>query len=257
MVKTRPESRHISAVDNAFKIVEFLRETEGATLSTIADRIDRAESTTHQYLATMTDWGYVIKDDSQYRLSFKFLDLGVTKRQSLELYEIVQEVQAQLAEETNEITWYVVEEAGQAVFINKETGERAVQPYGRVGKYTTMHDIAAGKAILAHLPRHKVDEIIETHGLPRKTDATITDREELLEELDTIRDRGVSYNNGENVEGWRAVASPVLRGGEVYGAIAVSGPEKRMQGDRFNENVSRLVSGAANEIQLQIESVSG
>lgn len=256
MVETRPDGRHISAVGNAFEVVQFLQETEGATLSRIADRIDRAESTTYQYLSTMMDWGYVVKDGAQYRLSFKFLDLGVAKRQSLELYDIIREVQAQLAEETDEITWYVIEEAGQAVFINKETGERAVQPYGRVGKYTTMHDIAAGKAILAHLPRDRVDEIIETHGLPEKTDATITDRDELLAELDTIRERGVSYNNGENVEGWRAVASPVLRDGELHGAIAVSGPEKRMQGERFNENVSRLVSGAANEIQLQTESLS-
>ena len=252
MTSKAPSSRRVNAVENAFAIVEFLAESDGATLTEIADEVGLAKSTTHSYLVTMLDREYLVEDANTYRLGLKFLAHGRSVVDGFEAEGIVEDVLKDVVAETEEIAWFVVEEHGRAVFLEKATGERAVQPYGRIGKRTSLHAIAAGKAILAYLPEERVEEIVERRGLDPQTDRTITDRETLAAELAEIRERGYALNRSENVEGWRAVASPVIQNGEVFGAIATSGPENRMQGDRFTETIPQIVSGAANEVQLRL-----
>lgn len=245
-------TRRVNAVDNVFDIVEFLDASGGATLTEVADEVGLAKSTTHGYLATLLDREYLVEDDGVYQLGLRFLGHGTSAVSRIEADGIVQSVLENVVAETEEIAWFVVEEHGRAVFVAKATGERAVQPYGRIGKRTSLHVIAAGKAILAYLPDERVEAIVERHGLEARTDRTITDEEALFEELAEIREQGYALNRGENVEGWRAVACPVIHDGEVFGAIATSAPENRMQGERFTETVPRIVSGAANEVQLRL-----
>jgi DNA-binding IclR family transcriptional regulator len=45
--------------------------------------------------------------------------------------------------------------------------------------------------------------------MPQITEDTITDRETVLDDLETIRERGYSFNNQENIEGLRAVGVAV------------------------------------------------
>lgn len=103
-------------------------------------------------------------------------------------------------------------------------GRAGRQPYGEIGKRVPLHNIAAGKAILAHLSEERVEEIIGQHGLEEWTERTITDREALFSELETIREQEYARNDGETFEGFRAVASPILHEGELLGSIVVSGP---------------------------------
>lgn len=98
-----------------------------------------------------------------------------------------------------------------------------------------------------------MNAIIDRHGLPGRTDRTITDRERLYEELETVRERGFARNDGEEVRGIRAVGAPILTGDDsVLGAISISGPESRLQGDRFEEELPTRVMSAANVIEVNL-----
>ncbi|MFC7165061.1 IclR family transcriptional regulator [Halospeciosus flavus] len=150
------------------------------------------------------------------------------------------------------MAWFVVEEHGQAVYVEKALGEDAIQPYGRVGKRVDLHDIAAGKAILSELPRRRVHEIVDEHGLTRHTEHTITSLDRLFEELDTVREQGYATNENETFEGFRAVASPVSPEGDLQGAVVISGPQTRFEGERFQSELPAIVSRVANELELEI-----
>lgn len=247
-----PKNRRINAAENTFAIIDYIREHGETTLGELTEELGLAKSTVHTYLATMIDHGYLQREGDSYRLSMKFLDLGEAVRRDTGMITVVRESLRNIVEQTDGIAWFIVEESGQAVFVEKALGENAVQPYGHVGKRTTLHDIAGGKAILAHLPEERVEEILDEQGLIERTDETIVDREELFRNLQTVRDRGYATNDGENVDGWRAVASPILHDGEVLGAIAASGPAHRLREERFTEEIPEIVMGATNEIQLQL-----
>lgn len=253
MALDKPPKRSVKTADTIFGIVEFLLETGGSGVKEIAESQDMAQSTVHSHLATLVDHEYVVKDGTTYQLSLKFLNHGVLVREEHPLTQTARPVIDQLSEDTGEVAWIVIEEHGRAVYLLKSAGEKAVQTRGHVGKRASMHDIAAGKAILAHLPDSTVEDIVDTFGLPKRTEKTITSREELAAELERIRDRGYATNKGETTPKVRAVASPIIWQDEVYGSVGIAGPKHRMSGKRLTDSMSKKVLEAADTIELELE----
>lgn len=249
-------SRPIKTADTIFGIIKILTATEQASLTELADELDIPRSTLHSHLATLVNHEYLVKEDKKYRLSLKFLNHGARARENNPLYDISAPILDQVADQTDEIVWLVAEEYGKVVCLRKAEGKLAIQPYKKVGSRLTMHNIAAGKAILAKLSEEHVDEIIGKYGLPKYTENTITDPDELFEELEAIRETGVAFNDGESMEGFRAVASPICLDDEPHGSIVVSGPKQRMRDRRFREEIPEIISGAANAIALKLMSRS-
>lgn len=139
--------------------------------------------------------GYVIKEEETYRLGLRLLDLGGFARRYHRIYEIAKEEVASLAEETGEMANLVVEEKGKGVYLHRAHGLEAVRTDSYIGQRVHLHNTALGKAILAHLPETRVDEIIERHGMPSSTPSTITERDALFEELETVREEGVAFDD--------------------------------------------------------------
>ena len=249
----KPPKRSVKTATTVFGIIEYLLETGGATVTEIADDQEMARSTVHNHLATLSQLEYVVESDGAYRLSLKFLNHGMLVRDQLPLTQVAPPIIEQLSAETGEVSWIVVEEHGRAVYLLKETGENAVKTRGYVGKRTTMHDIAAGKAILAHLPDERVAKIVETYGLPRRSENTITDEDTLYRELEAIREQGYAINKGETTKKVWAMASPIMKRGSVCGAVGVAGPKHRMSGERFTDSMPAKVLETADTIELELE----
>lgn len=244
--------RTVATAETVFAIIECLKERDGATVQEIAGDLEIAESTAHTYLATLREYEYVVKDEARYYLSLKPLDNGVVVRDNMALTDAARPVIDQIAEETQEVSWIMVEEHGHGVYLMKSEGEKAVRTRGRVGKRTTMHDIASGKAILAHLPDQRAEAILDEFGLPERTEETITNREEFEDELEHIRATGYATNDGETIQKVRAVACPIMRDGEVFGSVGVAGPKHRLSGDWFTEELPTVVLEAADTIELDL-----
>lgn len=242
----------VKAGTKLFNIIETVQELDDPTLTTIAEHLEFPKSTVHNHLQTLKENEYLLENDGTFQLSLKFLDLGIHTKQNLDIARVVTPTLEQLSEDTNEAAWLMVEERGYVVGIEKKLGDRAVQTTGRIGRHTRFHYHAPGKAILAHLPDERVEEILTERGLPEKTEHTITNKDAVLDELEEIRDRGVAFDIGEAIAGIRSVASPVVCDGTVEGAIAVVGPKNRLRGDKFREEIPDLVSGAANEVELRL-----
>jgi len=242
----------VKAGTKLFRVIETVQKLDGPTLTEIADELGFPKSTTHNHLKTLKENGYVVDRGGEYHLSLKFLDHGVHAKRKMKIARIVPPVLEQLAEDTKEAAWLMVEERGYVVGVEKALGERAVQTSGRIGRHTRMHYHAPGKALLAELPDERVEEILDDQELKRTTENTITDRGELFEELETVRERGVAFDVGEAIPGIRSVASPVVCDGTVEGAVTVVGPKNRLKGDWFREEIPDLVSGAANELELRL-----
>lgn len=250
---THDEGRAVvKTAETIFGIVEGLEEREEAGVSELADHLGLAVSTVHDHLTTLEELGYVAKDDKRYRLGLKFLRLGVNARRNVDVYPLVEPYLEKIADETGETAWLVVEEDGLSVHLARTRGDEGVETANRVGRRSHLHYHAGGKAILAQLPRERVEEIVDRHGLPGLTENTITTPEVLYEELAEIRDRGYALNDNEEIVGTRSVAAPVVVDDRVLGAVSVSGPANRLKDERFEGEFPELVSGITNEIELKI-----
>lgn len=246
-------TRRVKTSDTVFEIIEKLHELDGVSLAELATELDFAKSTIHDHLATLEAKEYVIRSGDKYSLSLKFLYHGMFAKNRLDISRVGQPVIEELAAQTDEVAWVVVEEHGKAVYLNKAMGERAVQTHAVIGGRGYLHHLASGKTILAHLPDERVDEIIDRHGLPELTPNTVTDRDELEAEFERIREEEIALNDKETVRGLRAAAAPVRRGDHLVGAITVSGPASRLTKERCYEEIKPLLLEAVNEIELKLQ----
>lgn len=244
----------VRTVETMFRILDALQELDGARVSELADHLDKSKSTVHRHLTTLYHHQYVDRRGDEYRVGLRFLTLGEYARQQNEVYHAAQPLVEELAEATEERSLFMTEEHGLAVYLYRGTGQHAVRTNSRVGTRRYLHTIAGGKAILAHLPEPRVNEIIDRWGLPAQTEHTIVERDALFEELERVRQDAVAFNCEECVEGLKAVAAPVMSPeGDVFGALSVSGPAHRLQGEWFESEIPSLLLGTANELELNIE----
>ncbi|WP_181693042.1 IclR family transcriptional regulator [Natronomonas sp. LN261] len=246
--------RTVKTAETVVEILETVSELERASLTELADALDMHRSTLHAHLSTLVEQECLRKEDTQYTLGLKLFTHGSRAQRMNPLYEESKQFLQQIAEQTKEIAWIVVEEYGRGVCLRKAKGELAVQPYKRIGARISLHDTAAGKAILAQLPEERAQAIIGRYGLPERTENTITDPETLFSELESARNEGVTFNDEESITGFRAVASPVASPDGRAAAIVVSGPKNRLQEERFSETLPEIVSGAANALELELSS---
>lgn len=248
-----PTPRTLSTTETTFEILESLKSNDGARITELANELDIAPSTVHGHLATLVEAGYVVKEGDIYQMGLAFLELGEYVRTRKEPYTTAESYTEQLADETDSRAVFAVEEHGKGVYMYTFSGDYAVWTYSTVGKRFSLHATAAGKSILSALPKERIEAIIDQHGLEPETDQTITDREELLDELTTIDERGYAFNHEEQLDGVKAVGVPVIGPNQhVIGAFSVASPANRMKGDWFNEELPEIILATANEFELEI-----
>lgn len=243
----------VKATQTSFRIIEELMAFNGAGVSELASRLDMPISTVHDHLRTLESEHYVVKEDDQYQIAVRFLELGGHARSRQKLYQTAVPEIKKLAERTGEHANLMIEEHGLGVFLYREKGKDALSLDTYSGMRVPLHTTALGKSILAHLPKERVDAIFDQHGLPKVTLRTRTDRTELHAEFEEIRERGYAFDNEERIDGVRCVAAPVFNNeGTVLGAISVSTPSTRLQNERFREELPRQVLSTANVVEVNL-----
>lgn len=243
----------VNTLARGFEVIEAIKDLDGAGLSELADELSMPKSTLHDYLRTLTEIEYLVKVGDEYHLGVRFLGLGGYARRRMGVYHTARPEINKLAEETGEHANLMVEEHGKGIFLYRSLGNEAVNLDTRAGIRVPLQTTSLGKAILAHLPESRVDEIVDEHGLPAMTENTITARDELKRVLERDNDRGYSVNDEELYQGIRGVGVPIRdEEDRVVGAISVSGPVSRLQGDRFERELPEMVTNAANVIEVNL-----
>ncbi|GAB3692827.1 IclR family transcriptional regulator [Halorubrum pallidum] len=225
-------------------------------MTELAETLDLSKSTVHAYLKTLKQSGYVVRDGEKYALAYKLSLQGEAVRNQSRLFRIARDEIDDLAAETGLYAHLTVTENGRGINLYQSKGD-AVGRYDyqtqKVQQPEPLHVTATGKAILAALSRESVESILDRHGLPARTEHTITDSDALFDELEQIQERGYAYNDAEEIEGFRAVGASIRgRDGEVLGALSVSGPKSILHGERFREESTDAVTRTANLIEVTI-----
>lgn len=247
----RRSLRETEGANVAFAVVEALKELDRATPGQIASTVGRSEATVSHYLSWLEEQGYITKQGDVYKNGLKFLDIGERVKYETGIFDIAAEQVDELASESGELALLSVLEHGQNVLLYKSSGADAIHTAHEIGLREPLHCSGLGKAILSELPRDRVERIVDEHGLPAFTEHTITDRATLFEDLDRTQERGYAIDDQEAKPGIRCIAAPVVMGDrELYGAVSVTAPQSRMKGDRFEQSLPELVTGAANVIEV-------
>lgn len=246
-------NRAVTTTETSLRILELLKKHRGLTLAELTTEVDAARSTIHRHLLTLEDNEFIVRENGTFFLGLRFLDFGIRARNRVSFFDVACDLVDRVAEKTGEKVWLVAKEGDFSVHLYKAYGDNPLKTSARVGQRRHLHQLAAGKAILASLPEAERQSIIERRGLPRKTENTITDSDELLDELDAIGDRGYAFNIGESITGLNAVGAAIHdEDGYPIGSLSISGPANRVKDDLLREQLPDTLLAAIDEIHIHL-----
>jgi DNA-binding IclR family transcriptional regulator len=208
------------------------------------------KSTISRLCATLEQAGYLHRElaAGRYRLGPRIFNLAGNQNHEFDLRSVARPILQRLVAATGETVTIAELEGPDIVTIDVIEGTNLVRAQARVGARTQAHASATAKAILAYLPTVDRDAIIDGLALVQLSPNTLTSRDALVENLETIRQRGWSVDMEELEVGLRCIGAPVRDGGgHVIAAIAILGPRHRMT-EAAIPVVAPQVVAAANEI---------
>lgn len=248
----------IKSVEHACAILEELRVAGGLTVTDLSERVELTPGAVHTHLATLKQRNMVQQDGTTYMLGPDFLLYGAHIRNNNAMLQAGKGVMDTLAHQTEEIASLLIEHDGKLLVLHERFGEQAIGRSFHIRKRAEatkyLHCTAGGKAILAYLPEERVDAILERRTLAQFTPNTITEPEALLDEIDTVRERGFALNREEEMTGIRGIGAPVLgTDGGVIGAVSLTGPASRLKGETFERDYPERLIQAANTIEINLQ----
>ena len=222
----------------ALRALEIVASS-GAPLSVqqVAQQLRSDKSTAYRMLMTLFRAGYVAREDDSKRfsLSYKVVSLSRNLLAENEVSRLIHQELRALAAVTQETLHYAVLDGRETVLVQRVKGRQLVSVDFQIGDRSPLHCTAIGKAILAFQNVLLVEEVIAA-GLARRTARTITDPDELRQELRKVRSLGYAVDDHEFSDSMCCIAVPLFEGGgQVGGGFSISTPDYRMGPERIEE----------------------
>jgi IclR family KDG regulon transcriptional repressor len=227
---TRQADRHVRAVLAALDVLECFLSKPGLTPLEIMQATGFTRNRVMRLTGTLTHRGYLMADPETgiFSTGPKMFALGKVFERNRLILSLVRPVLRALALRTGESASLYAREGFERVVLAREEGTHAIRHAISEGQRMDLHAGAAGKVILAFSPEEILDAVWANTGLPERTAATITGKNRLVKELDTIRGQGYAVSIGERAADVCALAAPVFEHGhELVGALSISGPISR------------------------------
>ncbi|WP_353611392.1 IclR family transcriptional regulator [Bacillus sp. FJAT-27251] len=247
--------RLIQSIERAADVLElFLSSDQYLSVKEISDRLGLSKSTVHGIIKTLEFRGYLKQNpaDQKYKLGMKLFELGNQVSQQINIAEIARPVIKELVQSMQETVHLVVYENGEVIYVEKLDGPRALRIYSHIGKRAPIHCTGVGKAILAHLDDAKVEELLSNDDLKPFTEHTMTDKQQVKQQLESIRERGYAVDDEEIELGLQCVAAPIFdHKGKAVAAISCAAPKMRLDQEKLNLAIIQI-KGAASRISASL-----
>jgi len=232
------EKSGVQSVERIFKIIEELsRQPHGMTLQAVANETGLAKSTAHRLLSSLIRLGYAVQDvaDNRYKLTLKMFELSSAVVNEMDVLSVAKPHLDRLAARTGEAIHLVVRDGVDVVYIHKaETG--GMRMGSRVGLRSPMYSTGVGKAILSTLPYEEIRRVWTATQRTQLTPHTITDFNQLIDQLRLIRTRGWAVDDEENELGIRCVALALPGpGGRAEAAFSITSLVPNMSDERLEQ----------------------
>lgn len=244
----------VQALDRALSLLRRVASAEGLTLTQIAAKEGLAPSSAHRLLTTLAAHGFVEADpvDQTWAIGVEAFRVGQGFHRRHKAAQVGRPIMRDLMEETGETANLGIFESGEVVFVAQVESTEPIRAFFRAGERRAAHASGIGKALLAEMPRERVERVIRDKGLVAYTEATLSDPARLFRDLEAIRSRGWAVDDEERNRGMRCIAAAIFdENGEAVAGLSISGPSGRLDHTRI-EMLGPKVAAAAGRITSAI-----
>lgn len=214
----------------------------------IARQIGFSRSTTGRLLQAMKDLNLLQQNPNTlaYSLGGKVLAWAGIYLSHLDVRDVALPAIQELHELSGETVSLYVLEGNERVCVERLESTQNVRIVARVGRRIPLYAGSAGKVFLAFLPLERCKTILRENPPKPITEFTIIERNQMLDELEKIRQQGYAISYGEWVADAAGVAAPVLGSrGEIVAVVTISGPIARFTPEVMDARTKDIVRLAA------------
>jgi len=241
----------IQTTKTSLQILHGLRELDGASVSELADHLNKSKSSVFKHLQTLQSSGFVVATETGYTISLQFLTYGIDVRDRLELDDIAKPDVEWLAEATDARVNLAAREKDRVICIRSSRPNEIVSDKNKEGEYLSLHNTALGKAILAHLPKMERIQLVDEF---RDDTEAITEDSESFEKLQAIREQGFATDVTREGSVWSSIAAPIYGKGEsVVGSIGISIQRERVDEKKLEDTFGNVVMNAAQKTSKRLQ----
>ncbi|WNC17490.1 IclR family transcriptional regulator [Brevibacillus brevis] len=233
----------------------FSREEKELSLAEFHHKLGLSKSSLQRILNTLVNYGFLEKDEKRktYRLGNELYYLGKLVEEHSHLLTVTKPYLKTVRDRLGESVYLNIVEHGERKCIAFEEGKHDLMTISYIGQTSPLYAGASAKLLLAYQPPEKMTQYLEQTALRPLTNATVTDKDKLLEELREIRTRGYASSRGERVIGVCSVSAPIFnRWGETIAGVSISAPIIRVPEDTYREFV-RIITETARKISEEFK----
>ncbi len=250
------DSSSVQVIRRAFTLLEILSTAVGpVSLSDISRRAELHKSTALRILRTLADSGYTVyeRDSRRWRLGPGILRLQAGARQRNDLRSVALPVMRRLCEDIGETVQLANLVDDEICYLEKaEPPPQGVRILTEPGSRRPVYCTALGKVLLSSLPEDVLDELLGRLSFHRFTERTITDPEDLRDQIRAVPEAGHAVDNREYNRACVCAAAPVRNdSGVMVASLSVSTIGLEVESPAFVEIITK-VKATAKELSLQL-----
>lgn len=232
------------------EILEMIsQKPEGASLDELCERLELPKTSAYDIVTTLealdmvqANWG----QKKRYTIGLTAYRIGINYTSHLNIMDVMEPELKRFAHEIGKTVFLGVRSDCEVVYICKFEPKNPIITTATVGTRIPMYCTSLGKAILAYSEPEILQQLLKRMDFVKRTERTITDPNQLLEELEQVREQGYALDAREMEEHAECVGAPVFGAdGSLVGAVSVS----TLYRDAVNyEELGQIVSGKAKQL---------
>lgn len=242
------------SVEKTLYIIEALaRSSRPMRLSELSKAVDMPSSTVLRMVSTLVDMGYAFQEENdlkRYGLTMRFLYMGQMAAEHISFRDVAHDYLMRLSDELGESGCLSIEDNHRVRYLDVTEGRgNLITIRQRVGGSGSMHCTGSGKLFLTQYTDKQLDDYVANVGLQPLTVHTVTNKKELVYELESCKAKGYAVDDEECEIGMRCVAAPIYDiNGKIIAVISISGPVSRMPRLRYETEIAPKICESAARI---------
>lgn len=220
---------------NTLEVIDLLSNHDELGVAEISKALNMSKSSVFRMLYTLEKKDYVHKtSDAKYKLGIKFAHYGSIVIDNQNIFTLIKPYLQKLRDKHNETTHLgILDDDLNVIFMVKESSNATIQMTSRVGLKLPFYVSAMGKVLVANKLNDKIKERIKCYNFDRLTNNTVTEYNELIKNLEQIKEQEYAEDLEESEDGLICYAVPIKDiTGEAIAAISISGPSIRMKDNK-------------------------
>ncbi|WP_027091575.1 IclR family transcriptional regulator [Cohnella thermotolerans] len=211
------------------------------------------KTSVNRMIGSLEEMGFLNKDqDGYYSLGLLFLQFGHLVAERLDIRQISLNVMQRLRDDLEEAVHLAVRDGYSSMYIEKLDTDHPVRLFTQIGRKAPLYAGASSRIILAFMPEEEREAYLNQVELVPIGVGTITNKQELLEALETTRRTGYSFSRSELENYTAELSAPIFdHSGKMVAGLSIAGLEVRFGEEQLPELI-RKVKQAAHEISLKL-----